>query len=335
MQPMQPPQQPPPYYGQQPPGPPGPVQPPGPPQPPEPPRGKGWVVPVGIGVVIGTLIGAAVWVVMSGDDDDTAGGGNGGSTTTTQEPTTTTTTAAGPAPAGGPSLTGTWEGTYECTQGETGMTLSIVDVGGDLDAIMEFYEVDDNPGVPAGAFAMEGTSGAEGIELAGTEWIEEPEGYVMGGLTADAVEGEVEQLEGAVDSEGCTTFDLSRTSPEPWYVGEWKGGYDCGQGMTGLTLTIAEGEGSAGGDGVGADSSVEATFAFYEVPENPGVPSGSYSLQGSYADGGLALDGVEWIEQPDGYVMVGMESDFVTRPDYFAGKVLDPSCTAFLLEKST
>ena len=327
--PPPPPPPPPPYFGQQPPQP--------PPPPSEPPRSKGWVVPVGIGVVIGTVIGAIVWVAMSGgdDEDDTAGGGNGGGTVTTQEPTDTT--AAEPAPAGGPSLTGTWEGTYECSQGETGMTLSVVDVGGDLDAIMEFYEVDSNPGVPAGAFAMEGTNGESGIELAGTEWIEEPDGYTMGGLTAEAVEGEVEHLEGVADSEGCTTFSLDRTSTEPWYVGEWKGGYDCGQGMTGLTLTIAAAGASGEGDGAGASggSSVEATFAFYEVPENPGVPSGSYRLEGGYADGGLALEGVEWIEQPEGYVMVGMESDFVTRPGYFAGKVLDPSCTAFLLEKST
>jgi hypothetical protein len=31
--------------------------------------------------------------------------------------------------------------------------------------------------------------------------------------------------------------------------------------------------------------------------------------------------------------MVGLESDFITRPDFFAGVVTDPSCTAFLLER--
>jgi hypothetical protein len=305
MEPMQP------YYGQ-----------------PEGPRNSGWVVPLGIGAVIGTLVGAAVWVVMSDDEGDGTPGETSGTTVTTQEATATTTTE--PALAAGASLTGTWEGSYICSEGETGMTLTIVDVAGDLDAFMEFYEVPENPGVPDGAFAMEGTNTGGEIELAGTEWIDQPAGDVMVGLTAEA-EAVLQQLEGVVDGDGCSTFTLERTTTEPWYVGEWKGAYDCGQGMTGLTLTMADG----GGDGDGGDSSVEATFAFYEVPENPGVPSGSYRLEGSYADGGLALEGVEWIEQPDGYVMVGMESDFVTRPSYFAGKVLDPSCTAFLLMKTT
>ena len=333
MEPMQPPMPPGPPGPPMPPGPPGPPLSPGPPGPPyygqpEPPRRPGWVLPVGIGVVVGTLIGVAVWVVMSGDGDsagDEIGGGTG-TTTTTGEVSSTTVDSEPAPPDDAASLTGTWAGTYVCSQGETGMTLSIVDSAGDLEAIMEFYEVDGNPGVPSGAFAMEGTSTDGAVSLDGTEWIDQPDGYVMGGIEAEVTgSGAVQQLAGTVDSEGCTTFTLDRTTTEPWYVGTWKGGYDCGQGLTGLTLTVLD----------TGDDNVEATFAFYEIPENPGVPSGSYRLEGGYADHGLTLDGVEWIEQPDGYVMVGLESDFITRPSHFAGKVLDPSCTAFLLEKST
>lgn len=308
-----------------PPGPP--TGPPGPPYygEPEPPPKRSWVLPVGIGAVVGTLIGVAVWVTMSGGDDDGEEIGGGPSTTATEPVTTTGDTVPPDEPTGAAaSLTGTWQGTYVCSQGETGMTLTVVDSDGDLDAIIEFYEVDSNPGVPSGAFAMEGTSADGAVSLEGTEWIDEPEGYVMAGIEAELTgSGEVQQLAGSVDGEGCTTFTLDRTSTEPWYVGTWEGGYDCGQGLTGLTLTVAD----------PGDGNVEATFAFYEVPENPGVPGGSYRLEGSYADHGLTLDGVEWIEQPDGYVMVALQSDFITRPTHFAGKVLDPSCTAFLLAK--
>ena len=56
--------------------------------------------------------------------------------------------------------------------------------------------------------------------------------------------------------------------------GTWLGTYNCpeGQGLTGLTLLL-----------LGApDGSVDAVFEFYEVPENPGWPSGSFNMTGTY-----------------------------------------------------
>ena len=204
------------------------------------------------------------------------------------------------------------------------MTLTIVDTGGDLDAIVEWYAVDSNPEVPAGAYAMEGSVSGTELSLTGSEWIEEPEGYMMAPIGAELdTSGTTPVLEGSVEGEGCSDLSLTQTSTAPWYAGTWEGGYDCGQGLTGLTLMV---------DDIG-EGQVESTFEFYDVPENPGVPSGSYRLEGSYADHGLTMEGVEWIDQPDGYVMVGLESDFITRPDFFAGVVTDPACTAFLLER--
>ena len=344
-----------------PPGPPGPPGPPNgppsgsgpswpgtPPGPPGPPTGPGspygggpeapksgrpaWLLPVGLGAVVGALVGVGIWLLVAGGgDDDQEVGGTGGGTVTTQEPDATTSTSETTGttePSGGAeiSLTGTWEGTYVCTQGETGMTLTIVDTAGDLDAIVEWYEVDSNPGVPSGAYAMEGTIDGTELELSGTEWIDQPEDYVMADITAELdTSGATPRLEGTVVGERCSDLSLEQTATTPWYEGTWTGGYDCGQGLTGLTLTI---------DDVG-DNKVEAVFEFYEVPENPGVPSGSYRLEGAYDDHGLVMEGVEWIERPAGYLMVGLESDFITRPDYFAGVVTDRSCTAFLLERQT
>jgi hypothetical protein len=288
-----------------------------------------WLVPVGIGAVVGALVGVGIWLAVSGGgDDEQEVGGTGGGSVTTEEPDSTTTEATTDtteSPTGAEiSLTGTWEGEYVCSQGETGMTLTIVDTGGELDAVVEWFEVDSNPGVPSGAYAMEGAISGTELTLEGTEWIDRPEGYMMAPIGAELVtSGAAPVLEGSVESEGCSDLSLAQTSTAAWYAGTWEGGYDCGQGLTGLELTIDDtGEGQ-----------VEATFEFFEVPENPGVPSGSYRLEGSYADHGLTMEGVEWIDQPEGYVMVGLESDFITRPDFFAGIVTDPSCTAFLLEK--
>lgn len=290
-----------------------------------------WLVPVGVGAVVGALVGVGIWLVVSGGgDDEEEVGGTGGGSVTTQEPETTTTqgsetTETTTGTTGGEiSLTGTWEGEYVCSQGVTGMTLTIVDTGGDLDAVVEWFEVESNPGIDPGAYAMEGSINGTELRLEATEWIDQPEGYMMVPIAASLdTSGSAPKLEGAVDSPSCTDLVVTRTSEAAWYAGTWEGGYDCGQGLTGLTLMV---------DDVG-EGQVEATFEFYEVPENPGVPSGSYRLEGSYADHGLTMDGVEWIDQPDGYVMVGLESDFITRPSHFAGVVTDPSCTAFLLER--
>ena len=75
---------------------------------------------------------------------------------------------------------------------------------------------------------------------------------------------------GTVVGDGCSTFSLDRVSTDMWYVGAWKGAYGCAQGVTGLTLTI-EPE---------VDGVVSATYEFYAVPENPGVPNGSFRMNG-------------------------------------------------------
>lgn len=106
----------------------------------------------------------------------------------------------------------------------------------------------------------------------------------------------------------------------------WEGRYDCTQGITGLTLELV-------GSGTG-DSSVAATFHFYAVPENPDVPSGRYTLVGTVrGDGTIDLVPNAWIEQPYGYVMVGMTGFLDRATGIMRGAITNPGCTAFDLER--
>lgn len=288
---------------------------------PAPPPRRGWVMPVVGGGLAGTLLGLGLWVVMSpGGDDDEADSGDPGPVPTSS---TTSTTAV---PVASTSLTGTWTGTYDCNDGERELVLTIVDIGDEVDAFLEFGGED---GPPAGAFTMTGTNDDGLLRLDADEWIEQPEGYVPLDLLAE-IAGDDELLAGTVETEGCTTFSVERQSADPWFVAEWEGAYDCGQGLTGLSMAVEAVEG-------GEPGAVTATFDFFEVPQNPGVPSGSYLMEGQYADGRLALEGVEWVDRPEGYEMVGIESDpdVLLRPTVFGGRVTNSNCTAFVLQRAS
>lgn len=104
----------------------------------------------------------------------------------------------------------------------------------------------------------------------------------------------------------------------------WEGRYVCLQGVTGLTLELT---GSGG-------PSVAAVFRFYAVPENPTVPSGSYSLTGLVrGDGTIDLTPERWFEQPPGYVMVGMTGLLDPTTGIMRGMITNPDCAAFDLHR--
>lgn len=109
--------------------------------------------------------------------------------------------------------------------------------------------------------------------------------------------------------------------------GDWKGTYTCSQGLTGLTLSLA-------GDKSG---NVEAIFSFYEVPQNPGVPSGSFKMRGIYGTPRslvLSANESDWIENP-GYVTVDLNGAVSANLTTYSGDVSGPggSCTTFSLTK--
>jgi hypothetical protein len=115
-----------------------------------------------------------------------------------------------PAVPAAPVVAGVWAGTYTCSQGLTGMRLTITGSGGDtLTAVAAFYAVASNPNVPDGSYEMTGTySAAGGLVLTPDHWISEPSGYEMVGFSGPPPSGN--SMHGTVQSGGCTTFSVTR-----------------------------------------------------------------------------------------------------------------------------
>lgn len=85
-------------------------------------------------------------------------------------------------------------------------------------------------------------------------------------------------------------------------VGKWTGYYYAGQGKTALILQVKS---------VSGAGKVEAVFNFSEHPDNPGVPTGSYTMSGTFdfSNNKLSLDGTSWTQQPSGYFFVNIRGN--------------------------
>jgi hypothetical protein len=110
-------------------------------------------------------------------------------------------------------------------------------------------------------------------------------------------------------------------------TGYWRGTYDCAQGLTGVNLTIRQGMGAA----------VEAVFHFYAVPQNPGVPTGCFRMQGHLDPGtrefSLTSDDGQWIVRPYGYIVVNFLGRLGADGRSMQGFVEGPGCTQFDLQR--
>ena len=107
-------------------------------------------------------------------------------------------------------------------------------------------------------------------------------------------------------------------------TGQWEGTYTCAQGLTGLTLTL-------GNRVVGY---MPAVFSFYAVPSNPGVPSGSFRMDGRLDGHRLVLTAGEWITQPVGYRTVDLDGIVTPDGQTYVGDVIGGlACTTFSLSK--
>lgn len=97
------------------------------------------------------------------------------------------------------------------------------------------------------------------------------------------------------------------------------GTYLCAQGWTALTLHIRAVSGS----------SVQAEFVFNHTPSRA---AGRYTLAGTCApDGRVRLTPIAWIEQPPGYIMVGM--DGVVSGATYSGTITHDACGSFRLSR--
>lgn len=109
-------------------------------------------------------------------------------------------------------------------------------------------------------------------------------------------------------------------------IGEWVGTYTCSQGLTGITLTIAE----------ATPTSTQALFHFYADPRNPKVPTGCFTMTGSYdpASGRLDLKQERWLLRPGGYSMVGFAGAVDAAGSAFTGRVTRAGCGEFELGRN-
>ena len=108
-------------------------------------------------------------------------------------------------------------------------------------------------------------------------------------------------------------------------TGRWAGSYTCAQGLTGLRLDIQ----------AAPAGSATATFDFYALPSNPGVPTGEFTMTGTYTATGIKLSPGHWVTQPAGYEMVSLTGSPLTgNRKTLSGSVAGPPCTTFTVTKA-
>jgi len=113
--------------------------------------------------------------------------------------------------------TSIWTGHYFCRQGITAMTLRLTVAHGEGEAIFEFGPHPDNLGaVQSGATKVRGSvtvnpDGGFTIDLDPVEWVVQPPGYIMVGLTATA-DPDHRKMTGQMKSTSCGIVDIDRVN---------------------------------------------------------------------------------------------------------------------------
>jgi hypothetical protein len=108
-------------------------------------------------------------------------------------------------------LVGSWQGTYTCAQGLTGLTLHITPKNPKTDAVrLDFYAVPTNPSVPTGSATFEATVSGGDIHLTPVAWISQPSGYMFVDFVGPAPASGSDTFDGTVTTCG-EPFDLHRT----------------------------------------------------------------------------------------------------------------------------
>ena len=116
-----------------------------------------------------------------------------------------------PAGAQDLPLTGTWEGSYTCNQGKTGLKLVFADADS-TSGIFEFFAHPSNPSVPSGSFEVDARyADGGGIVIEPGGWIRRPDGYSTVGMHGQLRKnGTI--FSGKIDFSGCSKFEVTRAS---------------------------------------------------------------------------------------------------------------------------
>jgi hypothetical protein len=167
-----------------------------------------------VAAVLGAVLVVAllVWLVpkIGSDGEPRAKASPSTSRTTSKDSEAGGQPGAAPAAGVREAVGGSWEGSYVCAQGKTGMRLAITPTGGDrLKAVFSFFPHPDNPGTPSGSFEMQGTFAEDRLMLQGNRWIKRPTDYQLIDLDARVIEGAPKTISGSVSS-GCSTFTVDR-----------------------------------------------------------------------------------------------------------------------------
>jgi len=109
----------------------------------------------------------------------------------------------------------------------------------------------------------------------------------------------------------------------------WTGHYTCAQGDTAVRLTLER-----------AGSEARAKFEFGPLVGNPSVPHGAYTLRGTAHEDPSGAFEVElepdrWLEQPPGYVMVGVTAVSDADRTRLIGRITFDGCGTIAVERSS
>ncbi|HET9138447.1 hypothetical protein [Actinophytocola sp.] len=110
-------------------------------------------------------------------------------------------------------LVGVWEGEYTCTQGLTGMKVTLgAPSAGIMPVTVEFFPLPSNPSVPKGSYTMAASLGSGGqLMFKQQQWINQPPGYTMIDMVVTSpVRADVKQLSGDILKQSCKGFSLRR-----------------------------------------------------------------------------------------------------------------------------
>lgn len=110
------------------------------------------------------------------------------------------------------ALSGNWEGTYICSGGITGLTLSINTSSSGLRSKFEFYPITEKPIIKSGSFFLMGNLFGDGsFILEPQSWEQRPEGYSMVGMKGK-ISHDLKQLTGSITKTrgACSGFELSK-----------------------------------------------------------------------------------------------------------------------------
>ncbi|MCX5743400.1 MAG: hypothetical protein NT062_12980 [Proteobacteria bacterium] len=108
----------------------------------------------------------------------------------------------------------TWHGVYLCSQGETDVTLTLEWAGAEAEAVFAFGPTTNNARPLTGATRLRGSfvelgDGSFAVDLDPLEWVTQPPGYVMVGMTG-TIDAAMQKLVGRMKSSNCGGIDVDR-----------------------------------------------------------------------------------------------------------------------------